>query len=92
MKEIFTNEEKERMKKFTAKIYYGFMKEDPRFEIDDISEMDVKKVIKEWLSAMSDSDLQVQFGKACTMELEKAIDQAVNDDPDSESAVADSVK
>lgn len=80
MKRIFTNEEKDRMIKFTAKIYYEVMKGDPRFKIDDISEIDVKKVIKKWLSAMNDSDLQVQFGKACTMELERAIDQAVKED------------
>lgn len=80
MKKIFTNDERDRMIKFTAKLYYEFMKGDPRFEIDDIPETDVKGVIKKWLSAMSDSDLQVQFGKACTMELEKAIDQAVKED------------
>ena len=80
MERIFTEEELKRMIKFTTKILYEFMKKDPRFEIDDIPEIDVKKVIKEWLSAMSDSDLQVQFGKACAMELEKAIDQAVKED------------
>ncbi|MCH5340836.1 MAG: hypothetical protein J1E01_05175 [Acetatifactor sp.] len=80
MKRIFTDAEQERMIIFTAKIYYEFMKEDPRFKIDNIPEIDVKKVIKEWLSAMSDSDLQVQFGKACVMELEKTIDQAVKED------------
>ena len=80
MERIFTEEELERMIKFTTKTLYEFMKEDPRFVIDDIPEIDVKKVIKEWLSAMNDSDLQVQFGKACAMELEKAIDQAVKED------------
>lgn len=80
MERIFTEEELKRMIKFTTKVLYEFMKKDPRFEIDDIPEIDVKKVIKEWLSAMSDSDLQVQFGKACLMELEKAIDQAVKED------------
>lgn len=80
MRRIFTDEERDRMIKFSAKIYYESMKVDSRFEIDDIPESDVKMVIKKWLSEMRDSDLQVQFGKACTMELEKAIDQAVKED------------
>lgn len=77
MKRIFTDEEQERMIKFTVKILYESMKEDPRFQINDIPEIDVKRIIKEWLYRMNDSDLQVHFGKACAMVLEKEIDQAV---------------
>lgn len=80
MEQFFTNEEKERMIKFTAKMLYESMKEDSRFKIDDIPETDVKQVVKEWLSEMNDSDLQMQFGKACMMELIKVIDQAVKED------------
>lgn len=77
MKRIFTDEEQERMIKFTVKILYESMKEDSRFQINDIPEIDVKRIIKKWLSGMDNSELQVYFGKACAMELKKAIDQAV---------------
>lgn len=80
MRQFFTNEEIERIMKFTVKKLYESMKEDSRFKIDDLSETDVKMVIKEWLSGMDDSDLQVQFGRACAMELKKAIDQAVQEE------------
>lgn len=80
MRDIFTEEELERMIKFTAVTLYESMKEDSRFDIADIPEIEVKKVVKEWLSAMDDSDLQVQFVRACAMVVQDAIDQALKED------------
>lgn len=80
MKQIFTDEEKERMIKFAVKMYYEYMKEDPSFETDNFLEIDVKRALKEWFSEIDDDELQVKFVKACIMELEKAIDEAVKED------------
>lgn len=77
MSRIFDDIEQERMIKFTVHTLYESMKEDPRFRINDIPEIDVKRIIKKWLCGKDDSDLQVYFVKACAMALKKAIDQAV---------------
>lgn len=73
----FADKEQERMMIFTVQTLYEYMKEDSRFQINDIPEKDVKNIIKKWLYGKDDSDLQVYFGKACAMALKKAIDQAV---------------
>ena len=84
MKRNLDDKEQKRMIIFTVQTLYEYMKEDPRFQINDIPEMDVKRIIKKWLFGKNDSDLQVYFGKACAMALKKAIDQAVEKNFDQE--------